>query len=352
MKRLIAWVGALMLGGSLLAGVVSAQQSSGPSLPREELTLQQQQRTVQQPYNNAPMWKEARGAVQGYSSIPAPEAGVLIQDGGQNWRALRNGKVSVIGGWALVVMALVVAAFYMWRGTIQLHEAPSGRMLPRFSVVERMAHWTTAITFCVLAVSGLIMAFGKTLLIPVFGFTLFSWLAIIAKNLHNFLGPLFVLSCTATFVVFVRDNMPRLVDLKWIASFGGLFSDGHVPSEKFNAGEKVWFWGGVTVLGLVVGVSGLVLNFPNFGQTRATMQIASLVHLAGAVLFMLGALGHIYMGTLGVAGAYGAMKTGEVDEVWAKEHHEIWYHQAKAKATQQQPQSPPHGKPAIAGGDD
>ena len=352
MKRLIAWVGALALGGSLLAGTMSAQQSSGPSLPREELTQQQQQRTVQQPYNNAPIWKEVRGAVQGYASIPAPEAGVLIQDGGQNWRALRNGKVSVIGGWALVVMALVVAAFYMWRGTIQLHEAPSGRMLPRFSVVERMSHWTTAITFCVLAVSGLIMAFGKTLLIPVFGFTLFSWLAIIAKNLHNFLGPLFVLSCIVTFVVFVRDNVPKLVDLKWVASFGGLFSDGHVPSEKFNAGEKVWFWGGVTVLGLVVGISGLVLNFPNFGQTRATMQIASLVHLAGAVLFMLGALGHIYMGTLGVAGAYGAMKTGEVDEVWAKEHHEIWYHKAKAEAAKPQSQAPAQGKPVVVGGDD
>lgn len=352
MKRLIAWVGAVALGGLLVVGAASAQQNSISSQQRDELAQQERQRAVQQPYNNAPVWREVRGSVQGYTSIPAPEAGVLIQDGGQNWRALRNGKVSVIGGWALVAMVLVIAAFYMWRGTIQLHEAPSGRLLQRFSVIERMSHWATALTFCVLAVSGLIMAFGKAILIPVFGFTLFSWLAVVAKNLHNFLGPLFVLSCIVTFVVFVRDNLPKVVDLKWVASFGGLFSDGHVPSEKFNAGEKVWFWGGVTLLGLIVGVSGLILNFPNFGQTRATMQIANLVHLAGAVLFMLGALGHIYMGTLGVAGAYGAMKTGEVDEVWAKEHHEIWYHKAKAEAATPQLQGQAQGKPAVVGGND
>lgn len=352
MKRLIAWVGAVALGGLLVVGAASAQQNSISSQQRDELAQQERQRAVQQPYNNAPVWREVRGSVQGYTSIPAPEAGVLIQDGGQNWRALRNGKVSVIGGWALVAMVLVIAAFYMWRGTIQLHEAPSGRLLQRFSVIERMSHWATALTFCVLAVSGLIMAFGKAILIPVFGFTLFSWLAVVAKNLHNFLGPLFVLSCIVTFVVFVRDNLPKVVDLKWVASFGGLFSDGHVPSEKFNAGEKVWFWGGVTLLGLIVGVSGIILNFPNFGQTRATMQIANLVHLAGAVLFMLGALGHIYMGTLGVAGAYGAMKTGEVDEVWAKEHHEIWYHKAKAEAATPQSRGQAQGKPAVVGGDD
>lgn len=349
MKRLFAALGAFVLACS-----VSAQQSSGPSLPREELRQQQQQRTVQQPYNNAPVWKEARGAVSGYTSIPAPEAGVLIQDGGQNWRALRNGTFATVGGWALVVMMLVIGGFYAWKGTIQLHEAPTGRLVERFTLLERMSHWATAITFSVLAISGLILAFGKTLLIPIFGFTLFSWFAIIAKNLHNFLGPVFIVSCIITFCMFVRDNIPKGVDIKWLMSFGGLISGKHVPSEKFNAGEKVWFWGGLMVLGIVVGVSGLVLNFPNFGQTRATMQLANLVHLAGAILFMLGALGHIYMGTLGMAGAFNAMKTGQVDEAWAKEHHEIWYDDIKSGKTpavrslsQQATQ-----QPVAAGGDD
>jgi len=320
MKRLLALFATL-----LIATMVLAQQSSGPVASPAELAKLEQQRVVTQPYNNAPIWKNARGAVEGYASIPAPEAGVLIQDGGQNWRALRNGWFSVIGGWALVAMMLMIGSFYAWKGTMQLHDSPTGRLIDRFTLLERMAHWGTAISFSVLAISGLILLFGKTLLIPVIGFTLFSWLAVLAKNMHNFLGPLFIISCIITFVIFVRDNFPKAVDLDWIVNFGGLVNGKHIPSEKFNAGEKIWFWGGLMTLGLVVGASGLVLNFPNFEQTRAIMQLANLVHLTGATLFMLGAIGHIYMGTLGMAGALDAMKTGVVDEAWAKEHHEIWY---------------------------
>jgi len=198
------------------------------------------------------------------------------------------------------------------------------------------------------------LAFGKTLLIPIFGFTLFSWLAIISKNLHNFLGPIFVVSVVVMFVVFVRDNIPKGIDFKWIASAGGLFSDKHVPSEKFNAGEKLWFWGGVMLLGIVVSASGLVLDFPNFGQTRSTMQLANLVHLGGSSLFIVAALGHIYMGTLGVAGALDAMKTGQVDETWAKEHHEVWYdQQIKAGNTGKASSARSVGQqPVAVGGDD
>ena len=132
------------------------------------------------------------------------------------------------------------------------------------------------------------------------------------------------------FFTFVKDNLPRVYDFIWVRKFGGLFSDEHVPSHRFNAGEKVWFWGGLASLGLIVGASGLVLDFPNFGQTRNTMQIANIVHMVGSLMFILGALGHIYMGTVGVAGAYQAMRTGEVDETWAKEHHEYWYDDIKA----------------------
>jgi formate dehydrogenase subunit gamma len=346
MKRLLTFIGALVMAGTLVA-----QQNSGPTSPPEELAKQQQQRTIQQPYNNQPVWSNARGAVSGYTSLPAPEAGVLIQDGGQNWRALRNGTVSVWGGWAIVAMMLLIGGFYAWKGTIQLHEAPTGRMVERFTLIERMAHWATAISFSTLAVSGLILAFGKNILIPVFGFHVFSWLATLAKTLHNFLGPLFIVSCVITFVVFLRDNWPKTVDLKWIFSFGGLLNGKHVPSEKFNAGEKVWFWGGLMVLGLVVGASGLVLDFPNFGQTRATMQLANLVHLGGSIVFMLGALGHIYMGTLGMAGAFNAMKTGSVDESWAKEHHEIWLNDIKAGKIPAV-RSKRGAQPQAVGGDD
>jgi formate dehydrogenase subunit gamma len=128
---------------------------------------------------------------------------------------------------------------------------------------------------------------------------------------------------------FVRDNFPEPGDWQWIRNFGGLLTGRETPSGKFNAGEKLWFWGGACVLGIVVSISGYVLDFPNFDQTRSTMQVANVVHSIGAILFMLGSMGHIYMGTLGMEGAYDAMKTGYVDETWAKEHHGYWYRQVK-----------------------
>jgi len=172
-----------------------------------------------------------------------------------------------------------------------------------------------------------VILFGKHILLPVIGYTLFSYLAILSKNVHNFMGPLFAFCTILMFVTFVKDNLPSGDDIKWFLKGGGLFTGEHVPSGRFNAGEKTWFWGGVTLLGIVVSVTGFVLNFPNFDQTRELMQQANIIHAISAVVFITLSLGHIYMGTLGVEGAYDSMRTGYVDEVWAKEHHERWYHE-------------------------
>jgi formate dehydrogenase subunit gamma len=332
-RKLVAAFASLCVAGMLAAQNPPAAPSSGPTLPEAELVKQQQARTVAQPGNNQPVWNAVKSGASGYTSLPGAEMGVLIQPNvagtrttaGQHWRELRNGRIATIGGWVLVGLLGLVTLFYLWKGTIKVKEAPTGRLIERFTPFERVAHWSTAISFSILAISGLILAFGKYVLLPVFGYSIFATLAQIAKPLHNFVGPLFIVSCIVTFFTFLRDNWPKAVDFQWIFSFGGLISGKHVPSERFNAGEKVWFWGGLMVLGIVVGVSGLILNFPNFGQTRSTMQLANLVHFAGSLLFMAGALGHIYMGTLGMAGAFQAMKTGYVDDSWAKEHHEIWY---------------------------
>jgi formate dehydrogenase subunit gamma len=71
------------------------------------------------------------------------------------------------------------------------------------------------------------------------------------------------------------------------------------------------------------------------------MQIANIVHLIIASLFMLAALGHIYMGTLGMAGAYDAMSKGYVDEAWATEHHLYWNNDIKAGKVPTAPETQP-----------
>jgi formate dehydrogenase subunit gamma len=288
------------------------------------------QRQVSQPYNNAPVWREVRSEKEQFTTTRGVEAGVLVQTAGEAWRKFRNGPVTQIGGWLLVGVVLALYLFYRWRGQIKLSEKPTGRMMERFGNFERLAHWTAAISFMILGISGLVMLFGKHILLPVFGYTLFGWLAILCKNLHNFVGPLFIFSIVVLFVIFVKDNLPRLYDIEWIAKAGGLISGKHVPSGRFNAGEKGWFWVGVVGLGIVMSVTGLVLDFPNFEQGRALMQQANLIHAIGAVIFIALSLVHIYLGTIGMEAAYESMRLGYVDESWAKEHHEYWYNEMKA----------------------
>ena len=344
------WLAALLLG--VAATAATAQQQPGG----DPLAQQQQQRGVEQPGNNAPVWREVQSGERNYTSIPGREAGVTIQPqarfpgqsvrstAGEAWRNYRNGPVTVYGGWLLVIIGLFLAAFYVIKGPLKLHEKPSGRMIERFTAVERAAHWTMAISFVVLALSGLVMLFGKHVLLPVIGYTLFAWLAALAKNLHNFVGPVFILSVLVFVVLFIKDNLPSARDIEWLMKGGGLLSDHQVPSARFNAGEKVYFWGGVIILTVLMAVTGLFLLFPNFEQLRTTMQQMSIIHAIGGILYIAMASFHIYLGTIGMEGAYQIMRTGYADEAWAKEHHSLWYDEVKSR----KPSAPAGAIPAGA----
>ena len=323
----------------MLAFVVSLLLGAGAQA-QQSATQAQQQRQMTQPGNNAPVWGQVRKEGQEhYTSIKGRETGVLVQSAGETWRQIRNGPVTFYGGWLVVIVLLIIAALYFAKGPVKLHERPTGRMLPRFSSFEQVVHWCTAISFVVLGLSGLIMLFGKYVLLPVFGYTLFAWLAALGKNLHNFVGPFFIVSVLAMVLIWLRDNLPRAYDWQWFGRVWGFFMRGeHIPSGRFNAGEKAWFWIGVVGLSIVVSWSGLILLFPNFDQTRAVMQEAWIWHVVAAIVYIALSFGHIYMGTIGVEGAYGNMRTGHTDETWAKEHHSIWYDEVKS------------GRQASAGG--
>ena len=304
------------------------------------------ERSKVQPGNNAPVWRQVGEGVSGFTSLPsreAPEAGNLIQpfvqypgssltNAGEAWRQVRNNWLIPYGGALLLIVMGAIALFYVSKGTLKQHGTDTGRKIERFTPFERSAHWSNAIAFCILGISGIVMAFGKFFLLPVMGLTLFGWLSYALKNLHNFAGPVFAVSLVIIFVTFVRDNMPSRGDLVWLLKGGGLLSAKEVPSHRFNAGEKLVFWGGVFFLGIVVVGSGLVLDklLPGLLYVRDTMQIAHMIHAAAAVLMMAMFIGHIYIGTIGMQGAYQGMRTGYVDETWAREHHEFWYDDIKA----------------------
>ena len=299
-------------------------------------------------WNNPPSFAVTSEQRQ-YASVPGVDTNRLIQGEGREWRAFRNGPITHYGGWVFAIVLAVLAIFYLVKGSIRLKGAPTGRLIERFNAVERASHWTMAISFILLALSGIIILWGKHIILPWLGYSGFSMLTIVAKNLHNFVGPLFIFSLLVMFLIYVKDNLWHSYDMRWLARFGGMFSKEEIPSGRFNAGEKAWFWVGVVLLGITISVTGLILDFPNWSQGRQVMQGANVVHAIAAVCFIALSFGHIYLGTIGMEGAYAGMRHGYVDEEWAREHHALWYEEVRAGRRSERIVT---GTPQPAPGDD
>jgi formate dehydrogenase subunit gamma len=280
-------------------------------------------------WNNPPQNWNSVSERPAYASIPGVETNRLIQEDGRRWRALRNGPVTQGGGWFVVLVLAGLVLFYLVKGKVRLREPPTGRLVERFNAVERASHWTMAISFIFLMLTGIVMFFGKHIILPWLGYGGFSWLTQISKNIHNFVGPLFIFAIVVSFLIFVKDNLFDSIDWVWIRRFGGMFGGEEVPSGRFNGVEKLWFWGGLTLLGAVLAATGLILDFPNWNQGREVMQTSNIIHVIAALLFIAGGLAHAYMGTAGVEGAYAAMRHGYVDETWARQHHRLWYEEVR-----------------------
>lgn len=260
----------------------------------------------------------------GRASIPNPLAGTLEQPQGRTYRRFHEGWLPWIGGVAVVGMLLVLAAFYAIRGRIRIAEHErSDRKLLRFGAFERFNHWMMATCFIVLALTGLNYIFGKRLLMPLFGADAFSTWSHWAKFAHNFIAWPFMLALLLMFVVWVKDNLPGRYDWRWIKAGGGLFGGSQPDADRFNAGQKLLFWT-VTIGGLLMSASGIVMLFPFVLLDINGMQVAQYVHAVVGILMIAVILAHIYIGSLGMEGALAAMTTGEVDLAWAQHHHRIW----------------------------
>jgi formate dehydrogenase subunit gamma len=253
------------------------------------------------------------------------EQDLILQRGGNTWRVWRNGPLATSVGMLLLLATLALVLMYLVVRPAAAIEARSGRKIQRFSAWDRLVHWSTAIVFVILALTGLLILFGKNLFLPLVGHDAYSWMAIISKYLHNIAGPLFVILTVLMFATYLKRNLFGPGDWTWFKRGGGMFSHRHVPAGFFNAGEKLWFWVGVTGLGIAMAISGLMLNFPNLGLTRYLLQIANVLHLVGAGFFIAFTMGHAYIGTVGTPGAYRAMRDGDVDIEWAQAHHQYWY---------------------------
>ena len=259
----------------------------------------------------------------------------LVNASGERWRQLRNRWVSPFGLIAVGGMIVVIALFYVIIGRKDLSEPRTGRKLLRWPLFVRSLHWTVATLFIVLALSGLNLLYGKFVFRSLFGDAVWGAMISASKLAHNYLGPLFGVLLVVLLARVLKHNWPKRHDLEWFRQGGGLVGKGHPDAGFANGGEKLWFWLLATA-GLAVVASGFVLDFPNYGQSRDTMQWANLVHGVGALGLTAVALGHIYIGTIGSEGSLEGMTTGYVDETWAKDHHNLWYEEVKDQAVPEQ----------------
>jgi formate dehydrogenase subunit gamma len=285
------------------------------------------------PADEAALLQQLKGGpVTGRVSIPDAKSAVLIQPQGRDWRQTLEGPVKSAGGWLLALTVVALAAFMAIRGRIKVEHGMSGRTIQRFSGIERFAHWLTAICFVILGLSGLNLSFGRSLLLPVIGHESFTSLTAFGKLAHNFLSFPFVLGVFLMAVLWIRHNIFNAIDMEWFRQGGGLLQKGvHPAAGKFNAGQKVIFW--LVVLGAAaLAVSGYILMFPFYVTDIAGMQMAQLVHAIAGILMVAVILGHIYIGSIGMEGAFDAMGSGQVDVNWAREHHSLWVKDVTARS--------------------
>lgn len=281
--------------------------------------------------------------IQGRGTIPDVKSYVLEHPAGREWRQFHEVTLVWLGAIAILGILALLVIFFLWRGRIPIEEGRSGRTILRFTGFERFTHWLTATCFILLGITGLNITFGKRLLLPIMGPDAFSTWSEYAKFVHNYISFGFTLGVVLMFLMWIGQNFPTAADAEWLKRGGGMLTrkhGGHPPAWKFNAGEKILYWL-VTLASIAMIVSGFMLMFPFYGGLNiSNMELAQVFHGVVAMLFVAMILAHIYLGTLGMEGAFEGMAEGTVDENWAKEHHPLW---AKEETTR----SPRGSEPLI-----
>ncbi|OEF58678.1 formate dehydrogenase subunit gamma [Enterovibrio norvegicus] len=307
----------------------------------------------------ADVWRQIRAGEEGYTTSQSPEHGVLINAPGETWFILKEkwmspaAAVAIFGSIALVIMA------YVFVGPLMLSKPRTGKKLKRWSRWDRALHWSMAFTFLTLALSGLMLVYGKHFLKPYVPDALWGGIVMLAKQYHNYIGPLFFILLIFVLLKWWRKSLFNKTDVSWFMKLGGMVGKhkGTHPSAGFsNGGEKAIYWL-LIVFGAIAAVSGLILDFPIFGQTRSDMEVSNLVHMVSALILICGFVFHIYIGLFGMEGALEGMVTGEVDETWAKEHHDLWYEELTGEKVshssehehEDKPMPMPDHKPNIGG---
>lgn len=353
-KKLMIWMMAalFMLGAlTLMTSISSAQQNKfeEPSPTQGAVPGASQGIT-----SDSELWRTLKSGGTGKVSDRNPAARTAIQTNGMDWLRIRNGAFPTYSAWGILGIIALLGLFFGLRGRIRIgHGGPSGETILRFKWIERMGHWLLASSFIILALTGLNLIYGRELLIPLIGKEAFATISVYGKLAHNYVAFAFMVSLVWVAITWIRHNIPHPRDIMWFLKGGGILGGAHPAAKKFNAGQKIIFWM-VILGGISLSLSGWALLFPfttnyfagTFGTINSIFgtelpavltgiqeqQLAQLWHGIMSVVMVIIVIAHIYIGSVGMEGAFAAMSSGEVDRTWAMEHHSLWVEEEDAKA--------------------
>ena len=309
------------ISGSAVAGT---DQASPSAVPAPSHTVYSGGKV---PNPGTDFWREVRqrGApVTGSSQVRGMDSGVLIDTSGDRWREIRRDRLVPWSAWGMLAVLAAIGLFYFVRGPVGDRDRHGGGRIQRFAEFDRIAHWFMALVFIFLAITGLLLLFGRFAVMPLLGKEGFAVIASASKEGHNLFGPILVVALLMFFIRFVGKNWYARGDMSWLLKGGGFIGKTHVSAGFFNAGEKLLFWA-VMLFGAALCATGLLLEFDQLGQDRVQMQDLMLVHAIAAVVIICTVFGHIYLSTWGVPGTSGSMRDGKVDQAWAHQHHDRWH---------------------------
>jgi formate dehydrogenase subunit gamma len=317
---------ALLAAFLVAAAIPSAAQDRQPSQVNPTALSVQEQQLMQQLQRVGPTGGPTIG---GRVSIPDQQSANLIKPSGREWQTFHQVTLPWIGAVSILGMVIVLAAFRLTKGKIPLEGGYSGSTVVRFNTVDRFAHWLAAGSFIVLGITGLNITFGKFVLLPVIGGEAFTAWSQFGKYLHNYLSFAFMLGVALMFVLWVKDNVPNGRDVQWLKEGGGLIGHGHPKASRFNAGQKLIFWT-VILSGVALSITGVILLFP-LGVSESGWKLSQILHGLIGLVAVAVILAHIYIGSIGMEGAFEAMGSGEVDLNWARQHHALWLEEEAAR---------------------
>ena len=197
------------------------------------------------------------------------------------------------------------------------------KMLLRFTVPERVNHWLVALTFFLLALSGLV--YFQPLYYPLsqlFGGG--TW----ARILHPFFGVVMIFLFGGMFFRFRKLSIITPSDKEWLRHVREIANgdDRNLPEAgKLNGGQKLMFWSLATCMVLLI-LSGIVVwrAYFSFLFPVTVVRLAAVIHSAAGVVMIALIMGHIYI-AIWTRESLGAMLYGRVRRAWAKQHHPAWY---------------------------